>query len=190
MSSSNPVSSLLANEKLTGENYMKWKSNLNIALICEKPKKSSKSKENKNTETSKKKTPKGTCFHCGEDGHWKRNCPKYLADLKEKKKGKFDLLVLEACLVEDNSSSWIVDSGATNHVCFDLQMLSSWRDLQEKELTLRVRTWAFVLPRAVGEAKFYFTKNKFLSLKDIYFIPNFKRNLIYVSKSLEQFYSI
>ena len=131
MSSSNPVSSLLANEKLTGENYMKWKSNLNIALICEKPKKSSKSKENKNTKTSKKKTPKGTCFHCGEDGHWKRNCPKYLADLKEKKKGKFDLLVLEACLVEDNSSSWIVDSGATNHVCFSLQILSSTRKLAD-----------------------------------------------------------
>ena len=35
MSSSNHVSSLLANEKLTGENYMKWKSNLNIVLICE-----------------------------------------------------------------------------------------------------------------------------------------------------------
>ena len=35
MSSSNHVSSLLANEKLTSENYMKWKSNLNIVLICE-----------------------------------------------------------------------------------------------------------------------------------------------------------
>ena len=89
-----------------------------------KPKKSSKGKENKNTKTSKKKIPKGTSFHCGEDGHWKRNYPKYLAGLKEKNKGKFDLLVLEACLVEDSSSSWIVDSGATNHVCFTIQILS------------------------------------------------------------------
>ena len=105
MSRSNPVSSLLANEKLTGENYMKWKSNLNIVLICEKPKKSSKIKENKNTKTSKRKTLKRTCFNCGENGHWIRNCSKYLADLKEKKTGKFDLLVLEACLVEDISSS-------------------------------------------------------------------------------------
>ena len=35
MSNRNPVTALLANEKLTGDNYMKWKSNLNIVLICE-----------------------------------------------------------------------------------------------------------------------------------------------------------
>ena len=35
MSNPNPVTALLANEKLTGDNYMKWKSNMNIVLICE-----------------------------------------------------------------------------------------------------------------------------------------------------------
>ncbi|XP_062104960.1 uncharacterized protein LOC133816522 [Humulus lupulus] len=35
MSSSNPVTGLLANEKLTGDNFIKWKSNMNIVLICE-----------------------------------------------------------------------------------------------------------------------------------------------------------
>lgn len=27
--------------------------------------------------TSTQKPPKGICFHCGETGHWKRNCNKY-----------------------------------------------------------------------------------------------------------------
>ena len=32
---SNPILSLLATEKLTGENFVKWKSNMNIALLCD-----------------------------------------------------------------------------------------------------------------------------------------------------------
>ncbi|KAJ8763519.1 hypothetical protein K2173_002402 [Erythroxylum novogranatense] len=33
----------------------------------------------------KKSNDKGTCFNCGVEGHWKRNCPSYLASLKDKK---------------------------------------------------------------------------------------------------------
>ena len=35
MSGSNPVVALLSNESLTGDNYSKWKSNMNIVLVCE-----------------------------------------------------------------------------------------------------------------------------------------------------------
>ncbi|KAA0035551.1 gag/pol protein [Cucumis melo var. makuwa] len=44
---------------------------------------------------------KGKCFYCNVDGHWKRNCLKYLAKKKEKE-GKYDLLVLETCLVKND----------------------------------------------------------------------------------------
>ena len=30
-----PISSILSNDKLTGENYVKWKSNMNAILVCE-----------------------------------------------------------------------------------------------------------------------------------------------------------
>ena len=66
------------------------------------PKKGTKGKGNKNNPKGKK--PKGKCFHYEVEGHWKRNCNNYLSELKEKKKGKYDLLVLEACLVEDDLS--------------------------------------------------------------------------------------
>ena len=35
---------------------------------------------------------------------------------KNKKEGKYDLLVLETCLVKNNQNAWIIDSRATNHV--------------------------------------------------------------------------
>ena len=55
-------------------------------------------KKNKSTDhkkSSKEKKPKGQCFHCSVDGHWKRTYNKYLDKLREKrKKGKSDLLYI------------------------------------------------------------------------------------------------
>ena len=46
-------------------------------------------------------------------------------ELREKRKNsKSALQFSEACLVEDDSSPWMIDSGSTNHICSSLQMLS------------------------------------------------------------------
>ena len=52
--------------------------------------------------------------------------PKKAQSMKKKAKSKCDLLVLESCIVEDDSSPSIVDSGATNHVCSSMQWTKSW----------------------------------------------------------------
>ncbi|TYJ97931.1 gag/pol protein [Cucumis melo var. makuwa] len=71
---------------------------------------------------------KGKCFHCNVDEHWKTNCPKYLVK-KEKKEG------------------------ATNHVCSSLQETSSFKQLEESEMTLKVGTGDVISARAMGDAK-------------------------------------
>ena len=96
----------------------------------------------------------GKCFHYNVDGHWKRNCPKYLAELDEKKRqnAKSNLHVLEAILVEVNASSWIIDLGATNYVYSSLELIRSFRELAEGELIMRVGNWATISVKAIGEA--------------------------------------
>src|SRR4051812_21306715 len=43
--------------------------------------------------------PETGCFYCKGTGHWKRNCPKYLADKKDGKvKGIFDIHVIDVYL--------------------------------------------------------------------------------------------
>ena len=138
---------------------------------------------------SKEKKPKGKCFHCGVDRHWKRNCNKYLSELKEKKKGKFDLLVLDANLVEVDSQSWIIDSGSTNHICSSLQMLSSSRELADGECSMVVGNGADVSAVAVGADRLEL-RNKFLVLNNVYCIPGFRRNLVSVSKLYEQLFTV
>ena len=44
-------------------------------------------KQVKATLTRKDGDDKGTCFHCGVNGHWKRNCKKYLNEKAQRKHG-------------------------------------------------------------------------------------------------------
>ena len=151
------------------------------------PKKGTKGRGKKNNPKDKK--PKGKCFHCRVEGHWKRKCNKYLFEMKDKKKGKYDLMVSEAYIVEDDLSPWIVDSGTTNHVCFSLHMLSSLRELADKDATMRAGNGEVISAKAVGVVRLNL-RNKFLDLNNLFFIPGFRRNLIYVSRLHEKLFSI
>ena len=46
----------------------------------------------------KGKKTKGKCFHCGEKGHWKRNCSIFKAAKNKSMKNSF---LLEICLVQN-----------------------------------------------------------------------------------------
>src|SRR5215216_8041923 len=54
--------------------------------------------------------PDTKCFYCKGEGHWKRNCPKYLADLKNdniKKKGISYIHVIDVYVSSNHSSAWV-----------------------------------------------------------------------------------
>ena len=180
----------VAETKASSSSNNKKKRKNNKGASARRPKKKQVApKASDKKKGSKEKKPKGKCFHCGVDGHWKRNCSKYLSELKEKKKGKFDLPVLEANLVEVDSQSWIIDSGSTNHICYSFQILSSSRELVDGECSMVVGNGADVSAVAVGAVRLELG-NKFLVLNNVYCIPGFRRNLILVSKLYEQLFNV
>ena len=57
--------------------------------------------------------PETKCFYCKGTGHWKRNCPKYLADKKDGKvnKGIFDIQIIDVYFTSVRSNPSVFDTG-------------------------------------------------------------------------------
>ena len=72
------------------------------------------------------KKSKGKCFKCEQNGHWKQNCFKATEN-----PGMGDLNIVEAYLVENYSDKWIIDSRATNYVCYSFQWFKQTSSMRE-----------------------------------------------------------
>ena len=95
-----------------------------------KGKKGKTKKDGKAVATPVKKPKHGPkleteCFHYKGTGHWKRNCPKYLADKKaaNDKQGIYDIHVIDVYLTSSRSSAWVFDTGSVAHICNSKQEL-------------------------------------------------------------------
>ena len=120
-----------------------------------KPKGGNKNKKKKEvisvTKSDVMKKPKGKCFKCGQKGHWKQNCPK-----ATKKPGMGDLLVVEACLVENFNDKWIIDSGATNHVCYSLQWFKHSTSIEEGQRYLKLGNGELISVKTIRPVVLFF----------------------------------
>ncbi|KAH6836230.1 plant intracellular ras group-related LRR 3 [Perilla frutescens var. hirtella] len=136
--------------------------------------KAKKAKAKISPEEFKSKTK---CFKCGQPGHWKMACPN-----KKKKRGTSHTLVVETCLATCSTQSWVVDTGATDHVCMSLQGFLVKRQLSEDEITVYMGNATRVAAVAVGDIVSPFSSDRTLVLKDCLYVSGFRRNLISVCK--------
>ena len=79
-------------------------------------------------------------FYCKQTRHWKRNCPKYLADKKDGKvnKGICDIHLIDVYLTNARSSAWVFDTGSVAHICNSKHGLRIKQRLAKDEVMMRV----------------------------------------------------
>ncbi|GJU25703.1 zinc finger, CCHC-type containing protein [Tanacetum coccineum] len=80
------------------------------------------------------------CYHCKEVGHWRRNYPSYLAELKKRKNasGASTLGIFTLELYAFPNKTWVYDMGCGTHICITSQGLKESKKLKHEALSLYV----------------------------------------------------
>ena len=84
--------------------------------------------------------PETECFYCKGTGHWKQNCPKYLADKKDGKvnKGIFDIHVIDVYLTSVYSNPSVFDTSSVAKISNSKRELQNKQRLVKGEVTMCV----------------------------------------------------
>ncbi|GJS54478.1 zinc finger, CCHC-type containing protein [Tanacetum coccineum] len=140
--------------------------------------------KNKHAYAPKPKIP------CGETGHWKRNCPQYLAELLKKKKnaasgagGGSGIFVIE--LNTFLNRSWIYDTGCGTHICNTTQGLRASRKLKPGALSLYVGNGQREAVEAIGNFDLSLPSGLVIVLNNCHYAPSITRGVISVSRLYE-----
>ena len=91
------------------------------------------------------------------------------------------MLVIEFNLTISSTSSWILDSGSSIHICTSTQDLIESKRLRKDDMILQVGNGAKITTEAVGTYSLRLSFNFRLDLKDCYYVPIASQILIFVS---------
>src|SRR3954467_3237887 len=162
-----------------------------------KGKKKGNFKKNSKQVSAQEKKPKSgpkpetECFYFKQTGHWKRNCPNYLADKKDGKvnKGICDIHVTDVYLTSSRSSAWVFDTGSVANICNSKQGLRNSRPLARDEVTMCVGSGSKVDVIVVGTLPLHLPSGLVINLNKCYLVPALSMNIISGSYLLQDSYS-
>ncbi|KAM2616711.1 hypothetical protein TB1_033196 [Malus domestica] len=136
----------------------------------------------------KAKKSKGTCFHCGKDERWKKKYRVRIASLMTRTFEETISVIESAFTV--SSSSWIFDSGASQHICNTMQGLVGSKSLCNNEMVVRVGNGTKISAKEIGTYMLNLPSGEVLELKNCLYFPSCIKNLISISKLLRDGHSV
>ena len=135
------------------------------------------------------------CFHCGKNGHWKRNCKLYLASLEKDGGSKgtpahtLVVYVTDIFLANSYINSWVFDTGSVAHICNTMQGMIRSRSVKKGEVDFRVGNNARVAALNVGTMQLHLPSGFIMELNNCYFVPSLSRNILSPSCLMKDGYS-
>ena len=143
------------------------------------------------------KKPKSfTCHYCQKPGHYKKDCRKFLAAQKKqaslaKKEdpgSDNEAFVTIHALAGSSSGSWIVDSGATCHMCNDRTLFVDMRNLESPQ-QVTLGDGSPLEGPAEGTVKLEMIlpdgNTQKCKLENVLYVPKLSYSLLSVSKASE-----
>ncbi|GKA24296.1 retrotransposon protein, putative, ty1-copia subclass [Tanacetum coccineum] len=129
-----------------------------------------------------------TCHHCKEVGHWKRNCPVYLAELLKKKKqvgtaSSSGIFTIE--LFAFLNKSWVYDTGCGTHICITKQGFREVRKLKQGALYLYVGNGVRAQVEAIGSFDLVLPNGLVICLDNCHYAPSITRGFVSVHRLVE-----
>ncbi|KAH9753660.1 hypothetical protein KPL71_015154 [Citrus sinensis] len=150
-------------------------------------KKKKRGGKNSRSKSRSRNIARDECAFCHEKGHWRKDCPK--AQKRDGKKpaaanmarkdedSDYSLSITPAAYVA-SSSEWILDTGATCHLCPIKEWFTDFRNLESGAVVMgndqHCRTMG------IGTIRLKMFDGIIRELKEVRFIPTLKKNLIYV----------
>ena len=122
---------------------------------------------------------KKACYYCGKKGHFKKDCWKKKADEKAKDP---HAVALTAGGGSQLSSHWVVDSGASQHICCNIELMYNVRPLQH-EVTVTYGGGAVGKATHYGSAVLHDAPGQMVVLHDVLYEPGAIGNLLSIRRA-------
>jgi len=129
---------------------------------------------------------KKACFVCGKPGHFVPQCrykvvrndnpPKPRANLVEG--DDIIVAVISQVNIVTNVNKYVVDYGATRHICANKSMFTSYTTMGDGEEQVYLNDSRTTLVQGKGKVLLKLTYGKTLALNDVLHVPSIRVNLI------------